>query len=173
MVITNCPFFSILGGIFLIFPLDLQETTTPPPANWISVTFIFSSHYIWNNLWTKHFGYLTLTLDITFWIFTLNLTMAEEINKQLATLWEKGGIEFSHFEFVTQQQCDKKIHDTPKKYEEKITASTFLREQHSSDICFINCRIHQKLHKAGGRSKLLGKDSALQVRIKRQKQFMT
>ena len=89
-VITDCPFLSILGGIFLIFPLDLQETTTTtPPAKWISVTFIFSSHYIWNNLWTKHFGYLTL--DITFWIFSLNLTVAEEIKKQLATMWEKGG----------------------------------------------------------------------------------
>ena len=48
-------------------------------------------------------------------------------------MWEKQGIEFNHFEFVTQQQCDKIIWDTPKKYEKKITASTFLREQHSSD----------------------------------------
>ena len=45
----------------------------------------------------------------------------------------KGGIEFNHFEFVTQQQCDKIIQGTPKKYEKKLTASTFLREQHSSD----------------------------------------
>ena len=45
--------------------------------------------------------------------------MAEEIKKQLATTWEKGGIEFNHFEFVTQQQCDKIIQDTPKKYEKK------------------------------------------------------
>ena len=36
-------------------------------------------------------GYLTLTLDIKFWIFSLNLTMAEEIKKQLATMWEKEG----------------------------------------------------------------------------------
>ena len=59
--------------------------------------------------------------------------MAEEIKKQLTTMWVKGGIEFNHFEFVTQQQCDRIIQDTPKKYEEKITASTFLREQNSSD----------------------------------------
>ena len=44
-----------------------------------------------------------------------------------------GGIEFNHFEFVTQQQCDKIIQDTPKKYEKKIVASTFLREQNSTD----------------------------------------
>ena len=99
--------------------MDLPETTTTP-AKWISVTFIFSSHYIWNNLWTKRFRYLTLTFDTTLWIFSLNLTMAEEIKKQLATMWERGGgIEFNHFKFVSQQQCDKIIQDTPKKYEKK------------------------------------------------------
>ena len=60
--------------------------------------------------------------------------MAEEIKKQLTTMWENGGgVEFNHFEFVTQQQCDKIIQDTPKKYKKKIRASTFLREQNSSD----------------------------------------
>ena len=59
--------------------------------------------------------------------------MAEEIKKQLTNMWEKGEVEFNHFEFVTQQQCDKIIQDTPKKYEKKIAASTFLREQNSSD----------------------------------------
>ena len=59
--------------------------------------------------------------------------MAEEIKKQLTTMWEKVGIKFNHFEFVTQQQCDKIIQDTPKKYEKKIAASTFLREQNSSN----------------------------------------
>ena len=59
--------------------------------------------------------------------------MTEEIKKQLTTMWEKGGIEFNHFEFVTQQQCDKIIQDTPKKYKKKITASTFLREHNFSD----------------------------------------
>ena len=29
--------------------------------------------------------------------------MAEEIKKQPTTMWERGGIEFNHFEFVTQQ----------------------------------------------------------------------
>ena len=111
--------------------MDLQQTTTTtPPAKWSWVTFIFSSHYIWIKLWIKHFGYLTnfgyyiwiehfgyITLDcyltfdysknISFWIFSLNLTMAEEIKKQLTTMWEKGGIEFNHFESVSQQQCDK------------------------------------------------------------------
>ena len=60
--------------------------------------------------------------------------MAEEIKKQLTTMWEKGGIEFNHFEFVIQQQCDKIIQDTAKKYQKKIVASTFLIEQNSSDI---------------------------------------
>ena len=60
--------------------------------------------------------------------------MAEEIKKQLTTMWGKGGgIEFNHFEFVPQQQCDKLIQETPRKCEKKITASTFLREQNSSD----------------------------------------
>ena len=51
--------------------------------------------------------------------------MAEEIKKQLTTMWEKGGIEFNHFEFVTQQQCDKIIQDTPKKYEKKLQQVPF------------------------------------------------
>ena len=60
--------------------------------------------------------------------------MAEEIKKQLTAMWEKGGgIEFNRFEFVTQQQCEKIIQDTPKKYEKKNTSSAFLREQNSSD----------------------------------------
>ena len=41
--------------------------------------------------------------------------MATEIKKQLTDIWGKEPIEFHHFEFVTQDQIDKIIHDTPKK----------------------------------------------------------
>ena len=49
----------------------------------------------------------------------------------------KGGIEFNHFEFVTQQQWDKIIQDTSKKHEEKNAVNTFLREQNSSDSSIV------------------------------------
>ena len=45
--------------------------------------------------------------------------MEEEFKKGLTTLWERGGVKFNHFEFVTQEQCNKIIEDTPKKYEKK------------------------------------------------------
>ena len=45
--------------------------------------------------------------------------MATEIKKQLTDIWAKEPIQFHHFEFVTQDQIDKIIHDTPKKYEKK------------------------------------------------------
>ena len=51
--------------------------------------------------------------------------MAEEIKKQLTTMWVKRGIEFNHFEFVSQQQCDKIIQDTPKKYGKKLQQVPF------------------------------------------------
>ena len=80
--------------------------------------------------WYLTFDY---SKNISLWTLSLNLTMAEEIKKQLTTMWEKGGIEFNNFEFVTWQQCDKIMQNTPKKYEKKIAASTFLMEQNSSD----------------------------------------
>ena len=43
--------------------------------------------------------------------------MEEEFKKELTTLWERGGVKFNHFEFVTQEQCNKIIEETPKKYE--------------------------------------------------------
>ena len=61
-------------------------------------------------------------ITIAFWKFTtytLYFTMEEEFKKELTTLWERGGAKFNHFEFVTQEQCNKLIEDTPKKYEKK------------------------------------------------------
>ena len=43
--------------------------------------------------------------------------MEEEFKKALTNLWERGGVKFNHFEFVTQEQCNKIIEETPKKYE--------------------------------------------------------
>ena len=45
--------------------------------------------------------------------------MPKEIKKQLTDLWAKERIQFHHFEFVTQDQIDKIINDTPRKYEKK------------------------------------------------------
>ena len=45
--------------------------------------------------------------------------MEEEFKKELTTLWERGGVKFNHFEFVIQEQCNKIIEETPKKYEKK------------------------------------------------------
>ena len=45
--------------------------------------------------------------------------MATEILKQLTDLWGKEPIQFSHFEFVAQDQIDKILNDIPKKYEKK------------------------------------------------------
>ena len=59
--------------------------------------------------------------------------MEEEFKKELTTLWERGGVKFNHFEHVTQEQCNKIIEETPKKYEKKITGSTFLQDQASTD----------------------------------------
>ena len=44
--------------------------------------------------------------------------MATEI-KKTTDIWGKEPIEFHHFKFVTQDQIDKIIHDTPKNYENK------------------------------------------------------
>ena len=51
--------------------------------------------------------------------------MAEEIKKQLTTMWEKGGIEFNNFEFVTQQQRDKIMQNTPKNMRKKLQQVPF------------------------------------------------
>ena len=51
--------------------------------------------------------------------------MTEEIKKQLTTMWEKGGIEFNHFEFVTQQQCDKIIQIHPRNTRKKLQQVPF------------------------------------------------
>ena len=49
--------------------------------------------------------------------------MAKEIFKKLTDLWAKEPIQLHHFEFVTQDQIDKIINDTPRKYEKKVGSS--------------------------------------------------
>ena len=56
--------------------------------------------------------------------------MEEEFKKELTTLWERGGVKFNHFEFVTQEQCNKIIEETPKKYEKKLLEAHFYRIKH-------------------------------------------
>ena len=45
--------------------------------------------------------------------------MAKEIKKQLSDLWGKAPKQLHHFEFVTEDQINKIINDTPKKYQKK------------------------------------------------------
>ena len=45
--------------------------------------------------------------------------MVKDIKKELSQLWCKEPIQFHHFEFVTEEQINKIIHDIPKKYEKK------------------------------------------------------
>ena len=53
--------------------------------------------------------------------------MEEEFMKELTTLWERGSVKFIHFEFVTQEQCNKITEETPKKYEKKLLEAHFYR----------------------------------------------
>ena len=53
--------------------------------------------------------------------------MEKENKKQLSDLWGKQHIQFHHFEFVTQDQPEKIINDTPRKYKKKQVGSSFLR----------------------------------------------
>ena len=46
--------------------------------------------------------------------------MAQEIKKQLSDLWGKEPVQFHHFEFVTQDQLEKILNDTPRKYEKVL-----------------------------------------------------
>ena len=59
--------------------------------------------------------------------------MEKEILKQLTDLWGKKPIPFHHFEFVTQDQLEKIINDTPRKYEKKV-GSSFLKDQARGDF---------------------------------------
>ena len=56
--------------------------------------------------------------------------MAKE---QLTGLWGKEPIQFHHFEFVTQDQVEKIINETPRKYEKKV-GSSFLKDQARGDF---------------------------------------
>ena len=42
-------------------------------------------------------------------------------------------IQFHHFEFVTQDQLEKFLNDTPRKYEKKV-GSSFLKDKARGDI---------------------------------------
>ena len=59
--------------------------------------------------------------------------MAKEIKKQLSDLWGKKPIQLHHFEFVTEDQINKIINDTPKKISKKV-GSSFLKDQAKSDF---------------------------------------
>ena len=59
--------------------------------------------------------------------------MAKEIKKQLTELWGKEPMRFHHFEFVTQDQVEKIINDTPRNMEKKV-GSSFLKDQARGDF---------------------------------------
>ena len=56
--------------------------------------------------------------------------MAKDIKKSSVSMEP---IQFHHFEFVTEEQINKIIHDIPKKYEKKV-GSSFLKEQSKADF---------------------------------------